>query len=350
MRILLDCRFAVKHAGHGRYTREFTPEILRVYPEHDWYVLVHTNDQLQWLPSDLSPTIITTGIGHYSVLEQCVLPFIILKHRIDWLWSFHFNIPLLSPCKTIVTIHDTILHKYPNTKSVLRQVVYKTLFYFALLRARNIIAVSQSTKNELQVYYSANLLKKVIVVTEGIQSALYPAKPESVQSFLQKHSLSSQYYLYVGNAKEHKNVSTLITGFLQAAQEGEVLVLTCRDSKLEQQYTNESRVRFIQNLSDTDLACLYTGAFALITATLAEGFCLPVLEARACKIRILASNIPPIIELAHTDDTILFTPTVDGVSEAVKMSRNFTHAVSQFKLLPWSTVAKELPISPIFHG
>jgi glycosyltransferase involved in cell wall biosynthesis len=65
---------------------------------------------------------------------------------------------------------------------------------------------------------------------------------------------------------------------------------------LTQRETSEFVV-FTGRLSDDDLAALYSGAVALVTASLSEGGGLPPLEAMACGCQVIATDIAPLREM-----------------------------------------------------
>jgi glycosyltransferase involved in cell wall biosynthesis len=55
-------------------------------------------------------------------------------------------------------------------------------------------------------------------------------------------------------------------------------------------------VVFAGRVDDDELAALYTGASAYVTAAVSEGFGLPMLEARACGTQVIGTDIPALRE------------------------------------------------------
>ena len=51
------------------------------------------------------------------------------------------------------------------------------------------------------------------MIREAASPAFVPPSAEARDAILRKHGLTRPYFLYVGNAKEHKNVQTLIDAF-----------------------------------------------------------------------------------------------------------------------------------------
>jgi glycosyltransferase involved in cell wall biosynthesis len=67
---------------------------------------------------------------------------------------------------------------------------------------------------------------------------------------------------------------------------------------------------------DQHLPALYVGADAFIFPSLYEGFGMPVLEARACGTRIVATDIPELRE-AGGKDPVYVEPTEEGIREGI---------------------------------
>jgi glycosyltransferase involved in cell wall biosynthesis len=111
-------------------------------------------------------------------------------------------------------------------------------------------------------------------------------------------SLADRYFLYVGNAKEHKNVSFLIDAFIKAELTGIDLVLVM-NGKEALSLPHFSHIHFFSGLSETHLLALYRHSLACVTASQLEGFCLPVIEAMNERTRVLAPSIPPFPEVCE---------------------------------------------------
>jgi glycosyltransferase involved in cell wall biosynthesis len=89
---------------------------------------------------------------------------------------------------------------------------------------------------------------------------------------------------------------------------------------LEQRSAGENRTDSVKPLGfidDAKLAHVYSGCEAFVFPSRYEGFGLPVLEARACGARVVATDIPEIRE-AGGDDVIYIQPTFEGIREGVR--------------------------------
>lgn len=310
----IDCRFAAGQYGLGRYTREIVTRLVPLRKDVSWVLFVHSKDE-DWLqPLTTVAKIVVADVPHYSVAEQRKLPHIIRNEKINMLFVPHFNVPFRCPVPFVVTIHDLILHRYANNASFARKVAYKLLMRHAVTKAQHIIAVSNFTKQEILSVYGENIAPKLSSIHEGISSDFSPKTPEEQQEVQNRYGLSRNYFLYVGNAKEHKNVQLLIDAYEKAGITDADLILVTSGKEMEN-LGLPAGVHILSEVPDADLPALYSGARAFVTASLYEGYCFPVLEAAACNCPVVATNGSAIAEVAP-ESSLLLPPDIDAYSEA----------------------------------
>jgi glycosyltransferase involved in cell wall biosynthesis len=69
----------------------------------------------------------------------------------------------------------------------------------------------------------------------------------------------------------------------------------------------QDRVRLVHSLAEPDLRSLYSHAQALVFPSLAEGFGYPPLQAAACGVPVVASDLPAVREVM-ADAALYFDP------------------------------------------
>ena len=311
----IDCRFASSSTGLGTYTRNIALGLSRELAD-DHIVLFVKDPSAQWLRGLAgSPTLIAVSAPHYSLAEQTIFPYRIRQSGIDILFSTHFNVPLLCACPYVVTIHDLILHKFPNAASFFKRAVYRAVIGRSVRDARSIIAVSDYTASELRNAYGTAAFKKTTVIPEGVDPSFRKITPEECAPVLRRYGLESGFFLYVGNAKQHKNVQMLIDAHAKSDSQTPLLLVTGGSETGNLRLS--SAVKMISNVPHTDLPALYSSARAFVTASLYEGFCLPILEARACGCPVIASALTAIPEVAGPH-AMLLNPNVDAFASAFR--------------------------------
>jgi alpha-1,3-rhamnosyl/mannosyltransferase len=318
MRIGIDYRFAETTSGLGRYTRSLVRHLLKQQDSVEYILL-----QAAHIPP-------------YSLAEQLSLPKIIRKAHIDLLFVPHFNAPLFCPVPFIITIHDLILHQYPHGASLLRRAAYRLIMHHAVQRARAIIAVSRFTAQELCTAYSDTIRAKLTVIPEGIEETFSPRSGEEQERVRHIYGLFKPFYLYIGTAKDHKNVQTLIDAFA-SIRDGNAELLLVIGGPTVSGLTLAPGVRVLSDVPEDDLPALYSAARSFVTASLYEGFCLPIVEARACGCPIIASERAAIPEIAGPH-ALLVEPTIEALANAL---RNPPPRSAPMRVCSWQETAEQ---------
>lgn len=312
----IDCRFAGAHAGLGRYTRELTTHLLKRNDllTYTLFVLDENEEWIKDIPADRA-RIVEAPFPHYSFSEQVQFPHALQTSGIDLLFSPHFNVPLYVQVPFIAVIHDLILHRYPNTAGYPKQWAYRLLMKSTVTRSRSLIAVSTFTALELGGLYGGNILKKTDIVGEGVARAFTPQSEAAQQTVREKLGLHSPFFLYVGNAKEHKNVQMLLDAYV-ASDRGDTEILLVTGGPEADRLKLPHGARLLPGVSDADLPALYSAARAFVTASLYEGYCLPVAEALACGCSVIATDRSAIPKIAG-GRALLVEPTVAAFNAAL---------------------------------
>lgn len=284
------------------------------------YVLIVRSASEEWL-KDLKDRcdIVVADIPHYSLKEQTELPNVIKATRAKLLFSPHFNVPYRSPIPFVVTIHDLILHQFPNDASFMKKIAYRILIRRAISKASSVIAISSFVKGEIASRYGKRAFEKTMVIHQGVDERYVPSSQSDIDRIRSAYKITREYFLYVGNAKQHKNVRALIDGFRKAALPDIEFLLITGGQEARSLEPLPSNVRFVSGVPDADLPTLYSGAKALLTASLYEGFCLPVAEALACGTPVIAADRTAIPEIA-AGHALLIEPTAEAFARAMHSS------------------------------
>lgn len=335
--IAIDCRFAGTPSGLGRYTREIVAALLKRSDGVSYHLLVPAGarDWLRSLPASTTMRATDIRAPHYSLAEHIELPRALRRIKADLLFSPHFNVPIWCPVPFVTTIHDLILHRYPNSASLPKRLAYRFLMRHAVGQARAIITVSRFVERELTEAYGFGIAEKIVVIREGVSPRFAPVSSEAQAAVCRRYGIDPGFFLYVGNAKEHKNVPMLLRAFESAGVE-ERLLLVGVGSEAERLRLPPNAAR-LASVDDADLPALYSAARCLVTASLYEGFCLPVIEALACGCPVIASRIGPIEENAE-GHAMLVEPTLAAFVAAFRRPPPKT---VRFRAPSWEKTAEE---------
>ncbi len=313
MRIGIDARL-INETGVGRYIRNLIGELGRQDKTNEYVVFLKNKEYDEITLPNSRWSKVRANVAWHTVWEQVMMPWILLSARLELVHIPYFNIPIFYPGRMVVTIHDlTILHFDTGKATTLPWIVYKLrrLGYrialaVGLFRARNIIAVSETTKQEIVDHFFVEP-GKIAVTYEGIDAAIY--KSTNGKSTKNARLIKDPYFLYVGNAYPHKNLDTLLEAFQRVMRHASrvtavKLVLVGKDdyfyAKLKKRVREQQgadAIVFFGYTDDAQLSNLYRHAQALVFPSLMEGFGLPALEALAFGCPVIASDIPVFHEI-----------------------------------------------------
>lgn len=185
-------------------------------------------------------------------------------------------LPVWCPCPTVVIIHDLGFKHWPQFYPQRR---LQTLTRLAVKKATCLVAVSQTTKNDLIKFYNAPAAK-IKVGWEGCNRKIFKPKP----------GRKKNYFLFVGAPKPSKNIAGLLKGFRHFCQQKAGYELWLVGGNFRSLINHQPQVKSLGFASQKKLIKLYQEAAGLVSPAFWEGFGLPLVEAMACGCPVLAGN------------------------------------------------------------
>ena len=218
---------------------------------------------------------------------------------------FSFIPKLISSAKVMVTCQglDWQRGKWGKLSSRLIHLGEK----LAAKYADNIIVVSQA----LRAYFQKTYNVKAVYIPNG-PGAYAPSDPEF--KFIRSLGLEpGKYLLFLGRLVPEKRPELLIEAFRKLQQTDWKLVLAGGNSdtddyiaELVKTAANDPNIIFAGELKDSRLSETVRGAGLFVLPSDLEGLPLAMLEAMREGIPVLASNIPPHLQLIERDRGFLF--------------------------------------------
>ena len=267
------------------------------------------------------------------------LPIELFTGKIDVFHSSDWVQPKTN-CFNVTTIHDLSPIIYPNFSDRNTVEVHKRRLKKIFAEIDRVIVPSKATENELlRIGYDPN---KIRVIHEASGEAFYKRSTDEVEKIKKSLKIRGKYILAVGVGKR-KNTKGILKGFdLSRAGKDINLVI----AGIPDEHSEKRGVIYTGMLDDSKLACLYSGAEALVFPSFYEGFGLPILQAFACECPVVTSNLSSMLEIA-SDAAVLVDPhdassIADGILKALQGPKGLIQkGIQRSKDFSWEKAAKQ---------
>jgi glycosyltransferase involved in cell wall biosynthesis len=329
------------------------------------------NDRDQFLiyhKSEFNPELRFPLFENYKILKkpfpfwwtQTRFAWEIFREKPDVLWMPMHSLPCLrsKKTKTVVTIHDLAFKFFPQffKKKDLRRLNWFT--DYVVRNADKLIAISNSTKNDLIKLYPNIDEEKIKVIYHGYDKNLYNENitQEEIEKTKASYALrASRYAIYVGAIQPRKNIETLIEAYRLIKEDFPDLKLAIAGDlgwlfePVLRKIKSVEGVIYLGKFKTKDLPALLRGAEAFVLPSLYEGFGLPILEAMACGAPVIAADNSSLGEVSG-DAGILYKPNepgtladvLRGVLKDAKLKNQMKErGLERVKDFSWSKCARE---------
>lgn len=361
MRIAIDTHaIGSRLTGNERYICNLAEQLLALDSENEYSFFFSQEEAfLRW--ENRAPNLRTYKVSR-NPMRRLGLDFILrLRNIRPEVFHYQYTGPLVPLGPEIVTVHDVSFERHPEFFAPAERVRLMLTVRRAVKTARRIITVSEFSKREILSLLGVPE-QKVKVIYNGVGPEFRAIEDQdAIQKLLERYRIGKPYLLAVGNICRRKNQLAMLRGFAHwlgrngAGDWRLVLVGKALDSMkalLSEQARlglDNGRVAFLGWIPDKELPYLYSGAEALLNTSLYEGFGLPLVEAMACGIPVVASRASCFPEIAG-DAARYVDPDnpvdiADGIEEVIDKGGIHDELVQRglrrARLFCWKTAARE---------
>ncbi len=287
--------------------------------------------------------------------EQLLLPAIAMRGGVGLVHSLASTAPAWGRFRRVVTVHDLIYARFPETHAGIRDLGMRALVPLAVRRSDRVMADSQSTRADLVELLRARA-ERIDVVPLGL-GTVRRAVPTPEAQIRARLELGERRVLLSLSAKRpHKNLGALIGALARLpAPRRPLLVLpgypTAHEAELRERAASAGvaeDVRYPAWVSAEELEGLWDLAQAFVFPSLYEGFGMPVLEAMARGVPTACSNASSLPEVAG-DAALLFDPREEAqIADAVERllgdeplrARLRAQGLEHVRLFTWERTAR----------
>ncbi len=211
----------------------------------------------------------------------------------------------------MLTINDLTTRVHPELHVAANTTMHSAKEHFAVTQADHIMTISHATKRDI-VQHLHIPAERISVIYPAADDRFQPYAPDRTQPVLDRYGLQTgQYIVSIGTLEPRKNFVRLIEAYAhirQACAQQHIdlppLVIVGGNGWLYEEihaaparYGVAQHVYFLGKVPDADLPLLLAGAHLFVYPSLYEGFGLPVLEALACGVPVVAANSTSIPEV-----------------------------------------------------
>jgi glycosyltransferase involved in cell wall biosynthesis len=306
MNIAFDAKRAfTNNTGLGNYARTLIQGLITYKFKENYFLFSPRQTQSDFLDflhkrenvKIISPPSTFPSVFH-STWRSFVVPNSYRKFDLDIFHGLSNELPLEfcknKKTKKVVTIHDLIFVRYPKLYSPVDARIYATKVKKACKSSDLIIAISEQTKSDLINFYSVPE-HKIKVAYQSCNPVFFDKPKESeLSQFKNKHNLPTDFLLYIGTIEERKNLLGLVKALKYTKHDIPLVIVGNKKDYFKQvmQYVADNnftnRLIFLQDISTHELVCLYHLSKIYISSSIFEGFGIPIIEALACEVPVIA--------------------------------------------------------------
>lgn len=322
MKIAVNTRLLIKDKleGIGWFSYETLKRITQKHPEHQFvFIFDRDFDESFIFSKNITPVKIAPQSRHpflWYLWFEISVPKILSRFKADLFFSPDGFLSTKTHIPSVPAIHDINFAHRPEDLPYWVRNYYNYYFPIYAQKAKRIITVSEYSKSDICNTYKIKP-EKIDVVYNGINQIYKPLDEETKKQTIEKITDGKPYFVFIGALHPRKNVARLIQAFDLFRKEtalGFKLVIVgdkmFKNQDIENSYNNmnfKDDVIFTGRLPHDELHKILGSAYAMTFVPYFEGFGIPIIEAMACDVPVITSNVTSMPEVGG-DAVLLSDP------------------------------------------
>lgn len=227
---------------------------------------------------------------------------------------------------SLVTIHDLIFRYYPEQFSFLDRKIYDWKFRYACENADAVVAISESTKQDIIDFYGISP-NKIQVIYQTCATHFKQNYPESSRkAVLDKYGLPNDFLLYVGSIIPRKNLLDIVEALAVLPSDLQLPLVVVGSGKAYKQEVlariqalRLEKLVFFPKISYQELPLLYQQARIFIYPSIYEGFGIPIIEALYSQTPVITCNTSSLPEAGGAGAYYIEPNNVEQLAAAIEV-------------------------------
>lgn len=331
MRIGFDAkRLFNNFTGLGNHSRTTIDILTEYYPENLYYLytpkIKHNAVTDQYIGHNCCRTVLPHGLLRGSAWRTFGLTKAAAKDYVEIFHGLSNELPAGLDIPSVVTIHDVAFKTFPEMYHAIDRFTYDRKWRHACKTADRIIAISESTKQDVIRFYGADP-DKIDVVYQPVNSLYYTADKGICPQSLAQYT-GSPYMLYVGSINSRKNLLGIVKAIELLPKDLQIPLIVIGDGREYKhkvlayiaEHNLQDRIIFSPEKVGTEgLRYLYSNARLLVYPSFYEGFGLPVVEALLSNCPVVTSNVSSLPEASGPDSLLVDPSNVQDIADKIRI-------------------------------
>lgn len=222
--------------------------------------------------------------------------------------------------KSVVTIHDLIFMRHPEYYHWIDTKIYEWKFRQVLREADRIIAISERTRQDILELGGQQYADRIQVIYQSFAPHFSTdISSEEKARVRERYKLPQRFILNVGTIERRKNLALAVEAVELLPQDIH-LVAVGRQTSYVRDLPHSDRLHLLGGISNRELAAIYALAEAFVYPSRYEGFGIPIIEAIAAGLPVVACTGSCLEEAGGPYSRYVGPDDVIGMAEAIKMS------------------------------
>lgn len=279
------------------------------------------------------------------------------KPRPDIFFSPSHYIPPFAPMSRVCSIMDL---GYLEFSGQFKKYDFWQLTFwsaYSILISKAVIAISNSTKQDIVRHYPF-ASKKIHVTHLAYDKSKFNTKVtlDDVRRVKKRYSIVSDYILYLSTLKPSKNVEGLLEAYAKINTDLKLVIAGKKGWLYDSIFAKvknlnlKEKVIFTDFIPEEDKASLIAGAKVFVLPSFWEGFGLDVVNAMACGVPVVVSNVGSLPEVVGQAGVMVDPHNVESIRKGIEKvlfmpaseyNKLVDKGLEQVKKFSWEDTARE---------